>query len=602
LRPTPLLSALLTLALTSSAFAAIPLPNEKEKWVKLTSGELRIYSNGSERDAGKIANELLRMREALGRVTNLKVTSPLPTYVFVFRNERSFGPFRDAMFQRRKANVSGGFMSAQDANFIIMQGDAGTDVDRVIYHELTHYFVRNTLAGLPLWFHEGIAEYYSTFSSAGDDIKIGRPVPEHVLWLREGNVMPLAQLFAVDASSPEYSERRKQGVFYAESWALLHYLLTGNDERRLQLAVFLNQIRAGKPPQEAFQTAFHIDYTGMERELRSYVRKTTFMYTRFSMTDLQVPAFAPAQAVPRDEVLYVLGNLLAHTAGASDDAVTFLGQAVQANPKNAEAHAALGFVHERRKDRKAATASYEQAVALGSTDPNVYIIYGATIVERLNGTSPTAATRQELLRARQLFERAAQLEPSSSRALAGIGATYVGVTGDLTPGVTALEKSLALAASQQDVAFNLIQLYATAGRRADAQRVYDVVLKNGSDARLAQMGREALLLADVRVAEKLLKSGNYDEAVTLINGVLRQSSNEALKLHLQQVLTQIDQDVAQKRLSETVNLAIDKAKAGKYQEALALLDELLPTIKDLETKTRVVELRATIAQATGRKK
>ena len=50
--------------------------------------------------------------------------------------------------------------------------------DRVVYHELTHSFVKNTVANVPLWLSEGIAEYVSV-----------RPDPDHVL--PAGYVHPL---------------------------------------------------------------------------------------------------------------------------------------------------------------------------------------------------------------------------------------------------------------------------------------------------------------------------------------------------------------------------------------------------------------------------
>ncbi|HVR38126.1 MAG TPA: hypothetical protein VMU84_03460, partial [Thermoanaerobaculia bacterium] len=179
----------LALLLASTARAAIPFPSEKEKWLKLSAAEFQIFSNASERDTQQIATDLLRMREAIGKITQLKVRSPLPMYVFVFRNERSFAPYRDAIFERKNASVTGGFLPSRNANFVILQGDADS-VERIVYHELTHYFVENTLSGLPLWFNEGLAEYYSTFATSGDKVKIGMAVPEHVVWLREGNVMP----------------------------------------------------------------------------------------------------------------------------------------------------------------------------------------------------------------------------------------------------------------------------------------------------------------------------------------------------------------------------------------------------------------------------
>lgn len=586
----------------SGAFGEIPLPADNEQWLTVTSGEFRIFSSSSERATVEMVTELLRMRETIGKVTQLKVRSSLPMYIFVFKNERTFAPFRDALFQRRNANVSGGFLSTENANFVILQNDARGGVDRVVYHELTHYFVENTMAGLPLWFNEGIAEYYSTFSTSGDRVQIGKIVPEHLRWLRNGNLLPLAQLFAVDSRSPDYSEGRRQGVFYAESWALIHYILAGNEQRRPQLPEFLAAIRSGKSNEEAFQSAFRTTFASLEGELRAYVRQPVMSFTSYPIGELHVPEVMPPQAAPRDVVLVALGNLLAQSNAASaGDAVRFLEEATRLNPKNAEAHASLGFVHERNNDRAAATAAYEQAIALGSSDAQVYISYGATILERANANLRAgggATSAEDVSRARQLFEKAVGLDASAARGWAGVGATYVIGDGDLTTGIAALEKSLALAASQEDVAFHLMQLYGLAGRRADAQRVFESNLARSSDPELVQQGREALVMADVATAEALLDTGKVTEGLALMRTLVSTTTNVRLKAQLENAIAVEEENLRRREQIELVNGAIASAHAGKYAEALKVLDEVLPRITDPTVKEYVEKVRADLARMT----
>jgi hypothetical protein len=53
--------------------------------------------------------------------------------------------------------------------------------------------------------------------------------------LRHNKLIPLDVLFHVDASSPYYNEENKVSVFYAESWALTHYLMIGDKHRQMLL-------------------------------------------------------------------------------------------------------------------------------------------------------------------------------------------------------------------------------------------------------------------------------------------------------------------------------------------------------------------------------
>jgi len=56
-------------------------------------------------------------------------------------------------------------------------------------------------------------------------------------------LLPLDQLFAVNRESPEYRTKEQSRLFYAESWALTHMLLT-HDRYRSGAYRFLTIVRA----------------------------------------------------------------------------------------------------------------------------------------------------------------------------------------------------------------------------------------------------------------------------------------------------------------------------------------------------------------------
>src|SRR4051812_19704788 len=145
--------------LCTSAFAIDP-PREKERWTTLTIDELTVYSSADDGTTRSVASDLMRLRNALSVVTKLKVRSPLPTRVFIFGGRKTFEQYCEAAIAR--SDVSGVFLSDRDGNHVLIAGSS-SGVDRVVYHELTHYFLKNTVSSeVPLWFNEGLAEFYST--------------------------------------------------------------------------------------------------------------------------------------------------------------------------------------------------------------------------------------------------------------------------------------------------------------------------------------------------------------------------------------------------------------------------------------------------------
>src|ERR1041384_7430897 len=89
-------------------------------------------------------------------------------------------------------------------NYITLTTEARPDSPfGIIFHEYTHLLIENTLLDPPVWFNEGLAEYYSTFDVSSDNRKItlGKPIGNHVYLLRE-RFMPLEELLHVTHDSP----------------------------------------------------------------------------------------------------------------------------------------------------------------------------------------------------------------------------------------------------------------------------------------------------------------------------------------------------------------------------------------------------------------
>lgn len=575
----------------TSLHAAIELPREKEKWISTTVDDFTITSNAGERETIDVATNLLRMREAVGRITSLKVRSGVPTSVILFRNARSFAPYRDALMQTDGTTFTGLYLSREDTNYILLQADSAAGIDRVVSHELVHSFLRNTAPGAPLWFNEGIAEYYSTFDTRGTRVEIGRPIEQHVHWLREQRrLIPLAELFAIDTSSPTYDERTRAGVFYAQSWALVHYLLAGNQERRRQLPKLLSLLMAGRSADDAARGAFGIDVAQLELELRRYVQQRAFTFTAYKLDELKTSAVPTPEPIAHDEVLYRLGALLArgglHTMA---DGETHLREALKRNPAHAGAHASLGMIHEAKGRDAEATKSFEEAVRLGTRDATAYLVYGATLLNR-----------REATRARQLFEKAVELAPASARAWAGLGATYVITDASDPAGIRALEKSLALAPGQRDVALGLVQLYARAGRRDDAQKLVDTAIAPSGDAMVLRLARQAVLSVDLRRAMKLLEEQKTDEAIPILRAIAATTDDPTMKSHIERAIADADAHRLINAQADAINAAITLANSGKRAEAAAALDKLIPEITNAELLAWAKEVREKLPKRRGK--
>jgi tetratricopeptide (TPR) repeat protein len=608
--------AFFALSLLATTLFAIDPPREKERWTTLKIEEFTIYSNANDFVTRKVASDLMQLPDVLSVVTKLKVRSPLPTRVYIFADSRTFNPYCDAVLGRSN-HLSGLFLSSRDGNHVLIDGSVSAHgVDHVVYHELTHYFLRNTVpAQVPLWFNEGIAEFYSTVTSHDDIVDVGRPVAEHVAFLRTQPLIPLKDLFAINHDSKDYHEGNRQGVFYAESWALVHYLMIGNPERRTQLGTYVGLIAGGKSIDDAFRAAFHESYDDLERELRKYIRAFSMSYIRYTLADLKGAEVPAPQPLARDALLVGLADLLMQAQTPHFGEVeTFLSEALKVNPSSADASAEMGVAKSRQRQNDEAETYFEKAVQLGSTNYLPYLLYADSILRRVDATlrRNAGAPSADVAKARELFRKAAELNPSSAIAFAGLGATYTMTKDDPAPGIAALDRSLALAPSEVDALYNMVVLDARAGRREDAERRL-AVLASVTDAETVGKARESLNFADVNRASELDAAGKHAEALEIFKRVATETTNDRLKAYLAQRLAPVDHVDAANGHVDVVNgqiadfqRAVKTANAGKFQEALAMVDDLMPKITDPEMMAAAKDLRAKlkeyIAATTPKKK
>src|SRR5258708_4382028 len=307
---------ILALALLALPLISHPNTQAKDAWTSVRTKNFTLIGNAGEKDIRKVATRLEQFRDVFTRLfPGARFETPVPTTVIVFKSMSSYKPFNFG-------NNAGYFQKGEDVNYITLTTESGgQNPFNVIYHEYVHLLVDNNLGNAPDWFNEGLAEYYSTFDIEEDrKVHLGELIPYHLLTLREDKLLPLRTLFAVDHYSPYYNEGSKRGAFYAESWALVHYLILGNEGRRLpQLNKFLNLIDANVTVDDAFKQAFQMDVETLEKELKRYVEGHTFrMQVATFEHKLEFDAEMTAAPLTEAAAQGYLGDLLLHLNRLND--------------------------------------------------------------------------------------------------------------------------------------------------------------------------------------------------------------------------------------------------------------------------------------------
>ena len=289
-------------------------------WKRLTTPNLTIVGNARESDLRRAGEEIERFRQAVGSLSSsLRLDSPVPTIVVVFRDDNSFTPYKPRDRGKVLDNVAGYFLPLPHANYIVMApSDKREFTYRLMFHEYTHYIVSRNFKRLPFWLNEGLADFYGTFGGSDKDGRaiLGRPIDGYLATLLTETIAPLDKFVSPTAAAGTFRDSRTTWRRYAQSWALTHFLLLGdNGARRDQLARFIAEVGRGTPGEKAFVDVFGPDLAELDAELGSYIRQFRFNAILLPKPDMRVTM--DDEPLREVESLQVQADLLV-ASGASD--------------------------------------------------------------------------------------------------------------------------------------------------------------------------------------------------------------------------------------------------------------------------------------------
>jgi len=422
----------------------------ESQWIRLRSDHFTFVGDASERDIRDVALHLEQFREMMSRVLpQSAISSTVPTVVFVFQNDSSLSPYKQT-FGGKPVALAGFFSGWSDRNLIAINAAAEQSALRVVLHEYAHFLVQNTSGHLPPWANEGLAGFYETFQdrSGGKSALIGLANDTYVAMLRDSELMPLKKLLAIEYTSSEYNEGERRSLFYAESWALMHYLQLGSRPRAAQLAQYLARLHEGEDPNAVFAGVFG-DSAILERELRDYLRKLSFPAIRFDFGE-KVSGATAGRADRLDEVTSTtyLADLQAR-AGHVDEARARLQKILNANPHATAAAETLGVLELNAGNADRALPWLERA-ATDTSAASAQVLWGRAILERYETASNDGRDSGSSLNdARQALARAAALQPDDAETLATLGRAESLAGEDTAKALALLDKAVALAPGQE---------------------------------------------------------------------------------------------------------------------------------------------------------
>lgn len=428
---------------------------EGRDWFEVDTRHFRILSSLSEKRTENLARNAELFHSAAEFVMGTSLPSPaVPTRIVAFDGRGFRRPFAIR-------GASSHLRSTLRETFLVFRVGGGwrEDVTPAVRHEYMHYLLESHGGfGEHLWFDEGFSQLMSTVDVRRDHVDLGQFRADYLERLRTEPWIPMLRILR--AQDLEDWGQRTRPLFYAQSWAFVHYLFLGqkeHDRGRAQLQRYFKEIEIGSSYEQAIERAFGRSSQSLDKVLHEYVRSE-----RFDAIGVRFPShedrLVELRKLPSHAAFTQLG-WLALAIDREQEARRWFERAAKLEPDDARAQAGLGRAADLRSEWGEALVHHERAVELEPNDALNRLDLGIHYYSHAKAT-PDAAERAHLIsEARLALKRSSELDESLPEPYAVYGETFLLEGQEPGPGLRSLEHAHRLVPYDPSLELSLARMY-----------------------------------------------------------------------------------------------------------------------------------------------
>jgi tetratricopeptide (TPR) repeat protein len=305
----------------------------------------------------------------------------------------------------------------------------------------------------------------------------------------------LAELFAVTPDSSQYNERERQGMFYAESWLLTHFLTAGDiPAYKMRFQQFTPLLRQGQVPEQAFTNALQTALPVMDAELARYLQRGRFAPIRLLLPANVASATAlNSREITPVETFFLLGNELLRI-DRLNEAESYFRQAQRRAPASPLPYEGLALLAARREKHAEALSELEEALTRGSISFLAHYLHAQEkyrlTADSQGGYSPLK--QQELAALRGELRKSIALMPNFAPAHQLLGFLEMVQCEDLALAEQELQLAIQLEPDNPSYLLSLAQVQLRNKNAAAARRTLEPLLLPNVESTLRAHAREML--------------------------------------------------------------------------------------------------------------
>ncbi|HET9698033.1 MAG TPA: tetratricopeptide repeat protein [Terriglobales bacterium] len=478
-------------------------------WVQVQSQHFTVLTDTSEKQGREVALRFEQMRTVFGSLFHkTKVNIPVPLTIIAFRNQgefKNYGP----IWKGKPVQAAGFFQGSEDRNYIALDMSSN-DPYSVVYHEYAHLLLHGNFPVMPIWFDEGFAEYFSTLKVTDKTVEFGTPPQSAPYILQQQRWMPIVALFSVQHNSAEYNERDKNTILYAQSWLVVHYLMT--NQKVMEAAKYLQMTQIEKKPvDEAIRVAFGVEPAAFEKQLRDYFYGQG-KYFRLPMPEMEEAKYVTTKL---DDLTAQasLADLHAHSIDHQDQAVKEFEDILQRDAGNVVANRGLGYYYLHRGEFDKAQELFRHAALKDSKDPQLHYLTALLMNREAMKTGGTPENVELMINE---LQQAIELDPTLADAY-NLLAFAQGSQRKFQEAIDSQKKAIELNPSLEIYQSNLARIYLQAEQWDEArailarlQQSQNPLIRENASQNLAALEANKEMAAQIARAREMRKSDPTD--------------------------------------------------------------------------------------------
>jgi tetratricopeptide (TPR) repeat protein len=471
--------------------------SDEPHWIRVNSSHFSAVTDAEESKGHDVVVRFEQMRLVFGQLLmRNRINMSEPVDIIALRSDEEYSK----VVPTRQGQGIGAafFLRGDDRNYFVLNLSK-EESWRTISRDFALVFLNYNYPPTQSWFDEGFAEYFSSLRFENKQAQIGGDPDTFTELLNSTAWLAIPDLFAAGPDTAAGKDNSRHTLFYAESWIVMHYLLSQN--KLQETGTYFDLVQNQKlPVEEAIQKAYGMNSIQFAQVVKDHFhslaqppqpaekgRQPIAAGIQILDVTSSDQIGSSIQELPLAQGQALIAEMSLRLPEHREQAVQEL-EAITSQPKtdNVVARRALAWAHMEKKEFETAVEELNKGAELNSKDPWLHY-YLALVRYHLAQTGQAPGGLPNMM---QDLRQVLDWDPEFAAARGMLAMAQL-EGGGSHAALDSMRAAILLAPRNQSYLLNLAQIY-MAGKSWDAAAALLERLKNSPDPQVAKSAGEEL--------------------------------------------------------------------------------------------------------------